>query len=144
MRRWIFLITGIVALLVLALPVTLVYYAAFTESGLAFIVRHVPKRIGRAQLDLEDVHGTLARGVTVGRLEVVHERMHLRADGIVGRISLTPLLWQTIHSPDLRARNLFVQVNRRMQPPPEGPPRFLPPGLIISVDRARIASATFI
>src|SRR5690606_669011 len=144
MRRRLLIIFGLFALLALAVPVAALYYLAFTESGLAFIVDHVPRQIGSMKLHLGSARGTLARGITLGRLEIDQERVHIIAENISGRIALAPLLWQTIYTPDLRAERVFVQVRRRVRPIQKRTPRFLPPGLIVRVDRARVEAATLV
>ena len=144
MTRRLFIIIAAVTLFVVAVPSALIYYAAFTEGGLAFIVSHVPKQIGRMKLTLGKASGTLATGVRIDRIVIDQERVYMSLEGVTGRVALAPLMWQTIYSPDLTAKRAFVQVRRRVRPPPKNAPRFLPPGLIIRVDRAAIDSATLI
>ena len=144
LTRRILIIIGIAIAFVITVPAGLIYYAAYTESGLQFIVRHIPTKIGRTQMEFVGAQGTIARGFTLQRFELEHERVHLRFEGIRGHITLLPLLWQTIHADDVTMDNAFVQVRRWKKAPPKGPPRFLPPGLIVRLDRAHVNSGTFI
>jgi translocation and assembly module TamB len=143
MTRRLFIIISVVILFVVGVPGALIYYAAFTESGLAFIVSHVPKQIGRMKLTLGKASGTLARGVKIDRIVIDQERVFIEMEQVAGRVALAPLMWQTVYSPDLTAKRAFIQV-RRVPPRPRNNPRFLPPGLIIRVDRALVDSATLI
>jgi translocation and assembly module TamB len=143
MPRKLIVILSIVTLLVVGVPSALVYYAWFTEAGLAFIVSHVPKQIGRMKLTLGKASGTFAKGVAIDRIVIDQERVFVELEGVAGRVSLAPLMWQTIYSPNLTAKRAFVQV-RRVPPRPKNTPRFLPPGLMIRVDRAVVDAATLI
>jgi translocation and assembly module TamB len=133
-----------VTVFVVGVPSALIYYAACTEAGLQFIVSHVPKQIGRMKLTLGKASGTLASGVKIERIVIDQERVFISLEGVTGRISLAPLMWQTMYATDLTAQRAFVQVRRRLTPLPKRTPRFLPPGLTIRVDRAFIKSATLI
>ena len=144
LTRRILIILGIAIAFVITVPAALIYYAAYTEPGLQFIVRHIPTKIGRTQMELVGAQGTLAGGFTLQRFELEHERVHLRFEGISGHVKLLPLLWQTAHANDVTMKSAFVQVRRWKTPPPKSSPRFLPPGLIISADRVHVDSGTFI
>ncbi|MBX5459509.1 MAG: translocation/assembly module TamB domain-containing protein [Steroidobacteraceae bacterium] len=144
MTRRVLIIVALVIAIAIAIPAVAVYYAAYTESGLQLIVRHIPKRIGRTQLEIVGARGTLAGGFTLERLETEHERVHLRFEGVEGHFRLAPLLWQTLHASDVHMRNVYVEVRRRKRPATRNTPRFLPPGLIIRVDRARADAGTLI
>jgi autotransporter translocation and assembly factor TamB len=82
MTRRILIIIGIAILFVITVPAGLIYYAAYTEPGLQFIVSHMPKRVGRTQLDFVGARGTLAGGFTLQRFELEHERVHLLFEDI--------------------------------------------------------------
>jgi len=144
MRRRILLILGIAIFIAISVPAAAIYYAAYTEAGLQLIVRHVPKRIGRTDIDIVGARGTLAGGFTLERFESDHERVHLKFEGVAGQVTLLPLLWQTIHAEDVRMRSAFVEVRRWKTPPPQSSPRFLPRGLIIRADRVHADSGTLI
>lgn len=144
MTRRILIIIGIAILFVITVPAGLIYYAAYTEPGLQFIVSHMPKRVGRTQLDFVGARGTLAGGFTLQRFELEHERVHLLFEDIKGHATLLPLLWQTIHADDVTMRSARVEVRRWKSTPPQSAPRFLPRGLILRVDRAHVDSGTLI
>jgi autotransporter translocation and assembly factor TamB len=144
MRRRILIILGIALLIVVSVPTAVVYYLAYTQPGLQWVVNHVPRRIGRTQLEIVGARGTLARGFTLERFESEHERAHLRFEGVVGHITLLPLLWQTIHADDVTMRSAYVEVRRWKNPPPKSTPRFLPRGLIIQADKVHVDAGTLI
>ena len=144
MRRRILIIIGIALAFVIAVPAGVLYYAAYTEAGLQFIVSHIPRKIGRTQMEFTDARGTLAGGFRLARFELEHERVHIVSEGIVGHVTLLPLLWQTVHAEDVTMRSAFVQVRRWKTPPPKSSPRFLPRGLIIRADRVHVDSGTFV
>ncbi len=144
MRRVLLIIAGLLILLGVAAPSAAVYYALFTESGLQFIVRQIPHRLGGVRLDIVNVSGTIAHGIRAERVEIEHERVHLRFEGIAGRVSLLPLLWQTIRTRDSVIRSAYVEVRRRTRPLEKSPPFFLPRWLIVSAERARLGSAVIV
>jgi translocation and assembly module TamB len=144
MRRRILIILGIALVVVLSVPTAVIYYLAYTEAGLQWIVGHIPRKLAHTELELIGAKGTLARGFSVERFELDHERVHLRFEGCVGHVTLLPLLWQTIHAEDVTMRSAYVEVRRWKNPPPKSSPRFLPRGLIISADKVHIANGTFI
>jgi translocation and assembly module TamB len=136
--------TGIALGAALAIPLALLGTLAYTEAGLRFVVERIPERIGKIErLRLEGVSGTLAGGFALRRLELVHERVALQADGIAGRVEMLPLLWQTIAPRDVRAAAVKVTV-RPARTPPASPPRFLPRFLSIDVGPARVDELTLV
>ena len=144
MRRRILIILGIALLFVVSVPTAVVYYLAYTEPGLQWIVSHIPRHMARTEMEFVGAKGTLARGFSLERFELDHERVHLRFEGVVGHATLLPLLWQTIHAEDVTMRSAYVEVRRWKTPPPKSSPRFLPRGLIISADKVHIAAGTFV
>ena len=64
MTRRILIIIGIAILFVITVPAGLLYYAAYTEPGLRFIVSHIPTTIGRTEMEFVGPRGTLAGGFT--------------------------------------------------------------------------------
>ncbi|HYL71257.1 MAG TPA: hypothetical protein VEY89_08150, partial [Candidatus Dormibacteraeota bacterium] len=101
MRRILILAAAcLLVLLIVVVPLTLVGFAVFTEAGLQLVVRHIPERLGPVRLTIVGVRGTLASGVHADRVEVDHELVHLKFEGIDGRVALTPLLLQTVRTPD--------------------------------------------
>jgi translocation and assembly module TamB len=130
--------TGIALGAALAIPLALLGWLAYTESGLRFIVDRVPERIGKLEgIRLEGVSGTIAGGFSLQRFELVQERVALRAAGVSGRLRMLPLLWQSIAPRDVRAASVHLTV-RPATTPPRRPPRFLPRFLSVDVGPARI------
>ena len=144
MRRLLLSIAGLLILLAVAVPAGAIYYAAFTESGLKFIVGLVPHEFAGVRLDIVNPSGTIARGIHVERVEIDHHLVHLRFDGFAGRVALTPLLWQTIRSPDAYLRSAYIQVKRRTRPATPGEPLFLPRWLVISAEHTRVGHALLV
>src|SRR5262245_34979890 len=144
MTRRILITIGIVIAFALAAPAGILYYLAYTEPGLQFIVEHIPKKIGRTEMEFVGAHGTLAGGFRMERFELEHERVHLRFENTVGHVTLLPLLWQTIHAEDVTMRSAYVEVRRWKTPPPKSSPRFLPRGLIIRADQVHVDKGIFI
>jgi translocation and assembly module TamB len=127
-----------------ALPFALIHFIAFTPQGLAMIVARVPHRVGPVTLDIGTVSGTIAGGFTLSRFELDHERVHLVAEDIHARLAVAPLLWQKIDVPEVRARNLLIEVRTVPKRPRKGPPKFLPRLLRIETDDARAGLLTLV
>lgn len=138
------LILALVLLLLVALPLSVVAYVALTAKGLQFVASHIPKRIGRATIEIAPPRGTLVGGFEVARVEIDHERSHLVFQGIQGRLSVLSLLWQTVDARDVTVKSAFVEVRRRKRPSNNKNPRFLPPGLVIRIAGARVTDGTLI
>jgi translocation and assembly module TamB len=143
MRR--LLILSIACLLILVIvvaPAALIGAAVFTEAGLRFLVQHIPQRIGSGPgavgLRITGVKGTIARGLSVERVEIDHELVHLTIEGVQGRVALTPLLLQTIRTPEGTVHSVLIQVKRRTRPSTGGAPVFLPRWLLIDVEHGRV------
>ena len=144
MRRLLLLSAAFLILVAIAVPTAIVYYVVFTESGLKFIVRHVPHEIGGVHLDIVNAGGTIAHGIHAERVEIDHHLVHLRFEGIQGHVALAPLLWQTIRSPDAYVRSAYIRVKRRTKPPTPSEPVFLPRWLIISAEQTRVGTAVLV
>lgn len=146
MRRLLILLSAcLLVLVIVVVPAALIGAAVFTESGLQFIVRHLPQRFGSGpgavSLSITGVRGTLARGVHADRVEIDHELVHLEFEGIDGRVALAPLLLQTIRSPDATVHSALIEVKRRTRQVPPSPPVFLPRWLLISAEHTTVDDA---
>ena len=144
MRRRVALIAVLITVFVLALPTAVIYYAAFTQGGLQFIVKRVPHRIAGVQLTFVNVRGTLVDGVRIELLEIDQERVHLRFEDVRARIQLRSLLWQTIYAPQVSAHSAFIQVKPHKEEPPSEDPHFLPHGLVIRADAVHADAVTLL
>jgi translocation and assembly module TamB len=138
MRRILLTLAAILILLALAVPTAAVYYLAFTESGLQFIVGRIPHQVGGVQLEFIHPTGTLAHGIHIERAEIDHHLVHVHVEDVQGRVALMPLLWQTIRVPTANIGRVVIQIKRRTKPPIPSEPIFLPRWLIISPERAHI------
>jgi translocation and assembly module TamB len=144
MRRRVLLIAVLVTALALAVPTAAIYFAAFTQSGLQFIVNRVPARIGGVRLTFVNVRGTLVDGVRMDRLEIDQERVYLRFEDVRARVDLRSILWQTIHARQASAHTVFVLVKPHKEEPPSRDPHFLPHGLVIRADSVHADAATLV
>ena len=144
MRRRVVLIAVFTIALALAVPTVVIYYAAFTQSGLQFIVHRVPQRIAGVRLRFVNVSGTLADGVRMERLEIDQERVYLRLEDVRARIDLRSLLWQTIHSPQASVHSAYIVVKPHKEEPPSMDPHFLPHGLVIRADSVHADAVTVV
>ena len=144
MRRRVLLIAVLITALALAVPSAVIYYAAFTQSGLQFIVNRVPASIAGVRLTFVNVRGTLAGGVRIERLEIDQERVYLRLEDVRARIDLRSLLWQTIHAPQASVHTAFIVVKPHKEEPPSADPHFLPHGLVIRADSVHADAATLV
>ena len=122
MRRRFVLIAVLITALALAVPTGVIYFAAFTQSGLDFIVARIPGRIGGVRLKFLNVRGTLIDGVRIERLEIDQERVYLRFEDVRARIDLRSLLWQTIHSPQAYVHSAYILVKPHKEEPPSRDP----------------------
>jgi translocation and assembly module TamB len=144
MRRRIFIILGITLLLVVSVPSAVIYYIAYTEPGLQWLVAHLPKRVGNTEMEFVGARGTLAGGYTLERFELEHERVHLRFEGNAGHLRLLPLMWQTIYAKDVTIRSAYVEIRRWKRPRPKSAPFFLPRWLIIQGNKVHVDDGTLI
>src|ERR1700719_1721753 len=144
MRRRVILVAVLITAFALAVPTAVIYFAAFTQSGLQFIANRIPQKIGAVRLLFVNVRGTLAYGISIERLEIDQERVYLRFDDVRARINLGSLLWQTIRSPDASVHSAFIKVKPHAEEPASTDPHFLPHGLVIRVDRLHADAVTLI
>ena len=142
MRRLLLILASVLIFTAIAVPATLVWSALFTESGLQFVVRHIPQQLGPVRLTISGVHGTVARGLHIERVEIDHDLVHLKFEGIEGHVALAPLLLQTIRATSASVQSALIQVKRRTRPSTPGPPTFLPRWLIINAEDVAAADTT--
>jgi len=74
-------------------------------------------------------------------VEIDHELVHLKFEGIEGRVALMPLLLQTIRATRGSVRSALIEVKRRTRPSTPGPPVFLPRWLITNGRAGTLAAA---
>ncbi len=141
LRRLLLVFACVAIVTAVVVPAALIWSALFTTSGLQFAIRHIPHEFAGVQLDIVGVSGTIADGLSVERVEIDHDLVHLRFEGIEGHVALMPLLLQTIRATDGSVRSALIEVKRRTRPSTPGPPVFLPRWLIISAEAAHVASA---
>src|ERR1700680_3657193 len=144
LRRLLLALASLLIVTAIVAPVALIWSALYTTGGLQFAIRHIPRQLGPVQLDIVGVSGTVADGLAVERVEIDHDLVHLKFEGIEGRGALLPLLLQTIRATRGSVHSALIEVKRRTRPSTPGPPVFLPAWLIISAEAAQVASATLI
>ncbi len=146
MRRFLLLATALFLLLAIGLPCAMLYAVLYTQSGLRFVVTHLPQRFGNVRVRVEGVSGTIAHGARATLVEIDQERVDLRIRGIHTRVRLEPLLWQTIVAPDTTVDSVDIEV-KRVPPPPPGPtrrPQFLPSWMTIHIGHASVGRAVVV
>ncbi|MGH8181392.1 MAG: hypothetical protein ACRETR_10495, partial [Steroidobacteraceae bacterium] len=147
MRRFLLLAIAIFVLIAVGLPCAALYAVLYTQSGLQFVVGHLPQRFGNVGVRIEGVSGTIAHGARASLVEIDQERVHLDIRGIYAQIRLEPLLWQTISTPDAKVDSVSVEVKRPPPPPPGSgghEPQFLPRWLTIDIGHADVGQALVI
>ncbi len=139
MRRFLTL-TGLLFALAAVLSGAILYYAVFTQSGLRFIVNHLPRRFGTVQVRVDGASGTLATGVRTRRIVINGLREHMVLEGVYARMLFPPLYWRTIETPRISADSVYIEIKRSHLPPPPQP-HFLPWWLLIRIEHAHIGQA---
>jgi translocation and assembly module TamB len=137
----------IAALIVGSLVLVLLFFVAwvvYTEAGLRFAVARLPERLGRVTLKIENVHGTIAGGFGADVADIDHERSHVRVENGSARVNVWPLLVGRIAVREARADTVLIEVRRRLKPPPDTPPKFLPRLLSISAESASAKSLVIV
>jgi translocation and assembly module TamB len=142
MRRALLIAACLVVALAIAAPLALVWSALYTNGGLQFLIRHIPHRFSGIQLDIIGVRGTVAEGLTVERVDIDHDLVHLTFKRIEGRIALMPLAVQTLRVLHGSVGSALIEVKARHRPPGPGGPVFLPRWMIISAEQAHVGSVT--
>src|SRR6202030_1347930 len=142
LRRLLLALASVLIVTAIVAPAPLFCAPLTTTGGLQFAIRHIPRQLGPVQLDIVGVSGTGADGLAVERVEIDHDLVHLKFEGIEGRVDLMPLVLQTIRVAHGSVRSALIQVKRRPRPSTPGAPVFLPRWLIISAEQGRVGSAT--
>ena len=141
MRRILLALAVLIVITAVAAPAVLLWSALFTSGGLQFVLRHLPQQLGPVRLTITGVSGTVSRGLTIERVEIEHEVVHITLTGIEGRVALRPLVLQTIRVAHGKVQNALIEVKRRTKPSIPGPTNFLPAWLIINVEDGQVGSA---
>src|SRR2546422_10916164 len=81
-RRLLLVLACLAVALALVAPAALIWSALYTNSGLQFLIGHIPHRMAGVQLDIVGVSGTVAEGLRVERVEIDHDLVHLKFEGI--------------------------------------------------------------
>src|SRR5579872_7247136 len=104
MRRLLLLIAASLTVLAVAVPTAGVYFLTFTEKGFQFLISRLPHEVAGVRIEVFNPTGSIANGISVERLEIDHHLVHLRFEGLQGRVHLLPLLLQTIRTQDASIR----------------------------------------
>jgi translocation and assembly module TamB len=146
MRRVLLLAITLFVLIAVGLPCAALYAVLYTQSGLQFVVRHLPQRYGQVGVRIEDVSGTIAGGARAALVEIDQERVHLEIRGVYTRVRLEPLLWQTIRTPDTTVDSVQIEIERPPPAPPAPPraPEFVPRWLTIDIAHAAVGKAILV
>lgn len=142
MRRLLLVVACVIVAVALAAPAVLVWSALYTNAGLQFVIRHIPHSFAGVTLDIVGVRGTVADGLTVERVEIEHELVHLKFEDIKGRVALMPLMLQTLRVLHGSVGSALIAVKTRTRPAGPGPPVFLPRWMIISAEQGHVGSVT--
>jgi translocation and assembly module TamB len=135
-RRRLQFLWGLV--LVLSVPLSGLYYLAFTEGGLQLIATLLNGHLGPVDLQLQGVTGTLAYGVHVDLLVIDHRRAHIEIEDASGKLAILPLAWQTIRVPEAHAARLLVHALPAPDDGREHAQRFLPTLMRIDAEHATV------
>ena len=134
------LILGLLVLILLSF----LGWVLYSEAGLRFVVARLPQKLGKVTLRIEHVYGTIAGGFGADFVDVEHERSRVRVEHGHARVNIWPLLVGRIAVRDARADVVLIEVKRRLQPPPDTEPRFLPRFMSISAEHAYSKSLVII
>jgi len=138
LRQGVLVLASVLIVTLILGPLVLVWCALYTTSGAQFIVRHLPRQVGGVQLQITGLSGTVAQGLHVERVEIDQELVHLKFEDIDARVTLAPLLLQTIRVTYGSVGDATIEVKRRVHPPTPSPPLFLPSWLLISAEEAHV------
>ncbi|HSN71340.1 MAG TPA: hypothetical protein VLT59_07515, partial [Steroidobacteraceae bacterium] len=135
----------LIALFLLTIvPVGIVAWLLFTESGLATIAGQL-YRLERFGVRIEEVSGTVRGPLAIGFIEIDTDTVHVVAREISAEPLLRSTVLQTAAFDWLRAESVDVELKpgRDDEPEREGAPRFLPAWLRVLAERVEIGGARF-
>ena len=124
---------------VLVVACAAIYWLTATDAGFRYLLGFT-QRVPGVTITATGVSGTPARGFSVDRLVIDHQRVRIEIDALRARISPVFLLGRRIAFSELAAAAVRVHVKPRLHPPDPTPPVFLPSFLTITADRAEVAS----
>ncbi|HXN11333.1 MAG TPA: hypothetical protein VN859_08825, partial [Steroidobacteraceae bacterium] len=124
--------------LLVAVPLSGLYYLAYTEGGLQLIATLLSGHVGPVDIQVRGVSGTLASGVHIDLLVIDHRRAHIEIEDATGRLAILPLAWQTIRAPEVHVARLLVHALSVPDDGREHSPRFLPPLMRIDAERVDV------
>ena len=133
-KRWLKRVAWGLGALILVLVLFLAW-VIYTESGLRFVVAHLPEKLGKVTLKIEDVQGTIAGGFSAKSVDVDHETTHVRVENGSARVNFWPLLVGRIAVRRANADLVLIEVKPRKNRP-RTPAKFMPRLLSISAARA--------
>ncbi len=139
-RRRILIILGIAIFALLAVPIALLSWVCYTESGLRWIVSRA-ENLGTVQMRFTNVSGTLAGPLAIERFELQHPRARIAADKIEADLNLSAVWLQTLQAGRFSIENIDVRILPRTEPPKPREPRFLPGWLRIDADAITVGHA---
>lgn len=115
-----------------------VWWLTGTQAGVRTLLS-LGSRLPGIRMTAEEVAGTPAAGLSIGRLTIEHERVLVRVAGL--RLHLDPwhLLVGSIDLPTLDAESVDVDVRPRLHPPDGLPVQFLPRPLGLTVHLLSVA-----
>jgi translocation and assembly module TamB len=142
-KRRLKIIASIFGLLILSI-VGFLAWIIYTEAGLQFAVTHLPQHLGKVTLKIDKVYGTIAGGFGADRVDIDHERTHVLVLKGSARVNFWPLLVGRISVRQANAEYVEIGVKRRLRPPPDTTPRFLPRFLSISAEHAAAKNLTVV
>jgi translocation and assembly module TamB len=122
--------------LLLSVPLSGLYYLAFTEGGLQLVATALSGHLGPVDIQLRGVSGTLAYGVHVDLLIIDHRRAHIEIEDATGKLAILPLAWQTIRVPEVHAARLLVHARSVPDDGRAHSQRFLPPLMRIDAEHS--------
>ncbi len=143
MMRRVLTVGGLLIVLAVAFVAAAAYFIVFTQSGLRFLVAHLPQRYGTAQVRIEQVSGTLAGGVRARRVVIDQRHVYLRLDRVYTRVHFSALSWRTLVSPDTTIADAYVRI-KPVAPLPVAHPKFLPWWLGIRVTHVHVGALALV